>query len=587
MNYGGGLSGSCRASREAREFYELKQRAAEFYRANGVPQRLEEALNLVFLQRPEDVYGSLANYFSQFAKTPVLCRMTGRSILDGRGWPVLEVEIFCTVKNNEKSICSSVISSHSELAELALTSVTEAQEKEIRASVEKAKEWINETLNTLLSGLLPSEQLKIDRLLSEYFTKEADEEKERARIEKEERGATEEAPTPVPPPAPVAAPPSGKKKESAKGKKPAPVEKPIPPAEPSEPVLPGSPAIGGVSLAIAKAAAVLNRTPLYMHIASLRYEQLLPKKLIMPLPLISLLSCGKSSPGKLNLMKEVLVLPRSNLTIRQPVPKRASPLGSLVIACDRLEQPLELVQEACKTLGLQLGENLHLAINCAAHELMDYSKGRYDVLSGVSKSPDEMVDMYVDLMNKHPSITAFVDPLRREDAEQWSNLVTVLGSKFNLIAEAASQSVSRLLENRGANTPPSTGVVIRHINQTTVTDLLEIIQLLDERKDMVVLGSTDGESSDDGLVDLAVGLGASFIKLGGLFRGERASKYNRLVTIEEELARSGTLGVRRDTQALHEETPTPATLEAISVKSEDEEKEKEVVVLNTQPLEQD
>ncbi|XP_069468019.1 enolase 4 isoform X3 [Ambystoma mexicanum] len=513
MNYGGGLSGSCRASREAREFYELKQRAAEFYRANGVPQRLEEALNLVFLQRPEDVYGSLANYFSQFAKTPVLCRMTGRSILDGRGWPVLEVEIFCTVKNNEKSICSSVISSHSELAELALTSVTEAQEKEIRASVEKAKEWINETLNTLLSGLLPSEQLKIDRLLSEYFTKEADEEKERARIEKEERGATEEAPTPVPPPAPVAAPPSGKKKESAKGKKPAPVEKPIPPAEPSEPVLPGSPAIGGVSLAIAKAAAVLNRTPLYMHIASLRYEQLLPKKLIMPLPLISLLSCGKSSPGKLNLMKEVLVLPRSNLTIRQTV-------------------------DMCLAL--------------------------------------------------HKEISNLIDSTSKTgDAEQWSNLVTVLGSKFNLIAEAASQSVSRLLENRGANTPPSTGVVIRHINQTTVTDLLEIIQLLDERKDMVVLGSTDGESSDDGLVDLAVGLGASFIKLGGLFRGERASKYNRLVTIEEELARSGTLGVRRDTQALHEETPTPATLEAISVKSEDEEKEKEVVVLNTQPLEQD
>lgn len=600
MSYGGGLSAACRISREAREFYELKQRAAEFYRANGVPVRLEEALNTVYYQRPPDVYGSLANYFSQFANTPVICRMLGRKILDGRGWPGLAVEILCTVKNHEKHISASVISTHSELAENSPPSAVEAEEKEIKTSVEKALEWIKESLNPLLTGIDPSEQLKIDRILSEFFAKELYEANERARIEKEARESTESPPVPVPTPTPTPSPRSKKKKGSSKGKKQATVENPIPPAEPSEPVLQGSPAICGISLAVAKAGSIIKRKPLYMHIASLKYEQLLPKTLAMPLPMVTLLSCGKSSPGKLNLMKEVLVLPQIDLTIRQSldmclelhkeighlidstskaghVVKRVSPLGCVVIACDRLEQPLELIQEACKTLGLELGQNLHLAINCAAHELMDYSKGKYEVLSGGSKSPDEMVDMYVDLINKHPSVVALMDPLRKEDAQQWNYLFSAIGSRCRLIADAASQSISKLLETRGINTPTSSGLVVRHINQTTVTDLLDIFQYVDERKDVAVLGSTDGESCDDGLADLAVGLGASFIKLGGLFRGERVTKYNRLLAIEEELAQSGALGQRqeRDFHGLPEETPTPATTtEDISQKSDSEEKKK-------------
>ncbi|XP_069095363.1 enolase 4 isoform X2 [Pleurodeles waltl] len=545
MSYGGGLSGSCRVSREARELYELKQRAAEFYRANGVPQRLEEALNTVYYQRPPDVYGSLANYFSQFAKTPVMCKVLGRKILDGRGWPALTVEILCTVKNNEKHISSSVISTHSALAENSPPNVVEAQEKEINTSVEKSLEWIKESLNPLLTGIVPSEQLKIDRILSEFFAKELYEAKERARIEIEERESTESPPIPVLTPAPTPSPGSGKKKGSSKGKKQAAVEKPIPPAEPSESVLPGSPAICGISLAVAKAGSIIKRTPLYMHIASLKNEQLLPMTLAMPLPMVTLLSCGKSSPGKLNLMKEVIVLPRIDLTIRQSL-------------------------DMCLALHKEIGNLIDSTSKTG-------SKGKYEVMSGVSKSPDEMVDMYVDLINKHPSVAALMDPLRKEDSQQWNYLFSALGSRCHLIVDAASQSISQLIENRGINTPTSSGLVIRHINQTTVTDLLDILQYVDERKDVAVLGSTDEESCDDSLADLAVGLGASFIKLGGLFRGERVAKYNRLLAIEEELARSGALGQRqeREFHGLPEETPTPATAtEEISEKSDSEEKEK-------------
>ncbi|XP_006751097.1 enolase 4-like [Leptonychotes weddellii] len=79
-----------------------------------------------------------------------------------------------------------------------------------------------------------------------------------------------------------------------------------------------------------------------------------------------------------------------------------------------------------------------------------------------------------------------------------------------------------------------------------MSDLVEITNLLDSKKRIAVFGSTEGESSDDSLVDLAIGLGVRFIKLGGLSRGERVTKYNRLFTIEEELVQNGTLGFNEE-----------------------------------------
>lgn len=129
-------------------------------------------------------------------------------------------------------------------------------------------------------------------------------------------------------------------------------EKPIIPAEPPEPVLCGSMAIGAVSLAVAKASAVLDNNPLYLNIALLKHHQVSahytplqepwvsqhewtmflisscfpappppfqeqPEKLTIPLLMVSLVSCGKSSPGKLNLMKEVICIPHPGLTAKQ------------------------------------------------------------------------------------------------------------------------------------------------------------------------------------------------------------------------------------------------------------------------------
>ncbi|XP_060096826.1 enolase 4 isoform X2 [Heteronotia binoei] len=548
-------------------FTDFKHQAAEYYRSNEVPQRLEEVLNSMFYLRPPDFYGHLANYFSKLSKPPVICRLVGRKVLDGTGHPTLEVEVFCQVKNYDKSICSSMISSHAEVLENASPEAVDADEKERHESVNIAIEWIDESLNELLRGLQPTDQYKVDELLGEYFTKKVEEEEEERReAEREKEKETQEIM--FPPPPPVTAP-SGKKKQAKLGKKISVVENPIPPAEPTEPVIKGSMAIGCVSLAVVKAAATTSDMPLYLQIALIKHNQHLPKELIMPLPMITLLSSGKSSPGKLNLMKEVMFIPPAWLTVKQsversldihkqimkllepvnkgpPVIKKMSHLGCIVTGNETLEQPLTLIQMACANIGLELGIDLYLGINCAAHELMDYSKGKYEVLSGTLKNPDEMVDMYVNLIHKFPSVVALIDPLRKEDTQQWENLCSNLGSKCYLIAEHACRSISKHLNGQKKNAPKCSGLVVKYINETNISDLLEMTKLLDGLKHVSIFGSSDGESSDDSLVDLVIGLGTRFIKLGGLSRGERVTKYNRLLAIEEELAKNGILCARDD-----------------------------------------
>uniref|UniRef100_A0A8C0BCX0 phosphopyruvate hydratase n=1 Tax=Buteo japonicus TaxID=224669 RepID=A0A8C0BCX0_9AVES len=457
-----------------------------------------------------------ANYFSKFSRAPVICKVVGRKVLDGVGQPTLEVEIYCTVKNCEKRICSTVMSSHAQISENALPDTAKADERERNDSVNTAVEWVNESLNTMLRNLKPTDQCKVDKVLGlSWFN------------------------------------PSQKKKIKL-------VERTIPPAEPVESVLCGSLAIGGTSLAIAKAGATISHIPLYLHIALLKHDQDSPKEMTLPLPMVTLLNCEKISPAKLKLVKEVMLIPPVQLSLKQvslsfldfsmklidfffhsqqpsPQPadskkgkahnigkkpqtlKRISHLGCLITGCDNLEQPLLLMQTACNNMGLELGTDMHLAINCAAHESMDYVKGKYEVLTGTFKSPDEMVDMYVELINKFPFIIALIDPLRKEDRQQWNNICCALGSKCYLIAEDAAKYISQLKIDENINMPMCSGVVLKYINQTT-----------------------RGEKADFQTLQ-AVGLGARFIKLGGLSRGERVTKYNRLLAIEEELAKNRTL----------------------------------------------
>nr|XP_017514631.2 enolase 4 isoform X3 [Manis javanica] len=531
MGEGGGCS-----SGPTRDLQKLKQQAMEYYRENDVPRRLEELLNSTFYLQPADVYGHLANCFSKLAKPPTICKVVGKSVLDGLGLPTLQVEIFCTIQNFPKNVCSVVISTHFEVHENAPPEVAEAEVAERLDAVNTAAQWVNETITKELQGMALSSQAEVDQVLRTFFENKVQEDKEKKELEKSVEDSTVPTPSSLMPPPPP--PPPAKKKGQKQGRKDTLTEKPVRPPEPVEPVLSGSMAIGAVSLAVAKASAMLGNKPLYLRIASLKHQQgvamlqqiqkHITKTMEMPSPPKAETKKGHNG-GKIS---------------QQQVTGKMSHLGCLTINYDTIEQPLLLIQGICANLGLEMGTKLHLAINCAAHELVDYSKGKYEVMTGTYKHAAEMVDLYVDLVSKFPSIIALIDPFRKEDSEQWGSIYSALGSRCHIIAGTASRSVSKLLEDGNISTPRSSGLIIKHTNQTTISDLVEITDLIDSNKHMAVFGSTEGESSDDSLVDLAVGLGVQFIKLGGLSRGERVTKYNRLFTVEEELNQSGALRTR-------------------------------------------
>uniref|UniRef100_A0A8C7N7K5 Enolase 4 n=1 Tax=Oncorhynchus kisutch TaxID=8019 RepID=A0A8C7N7K5_ONCKI len=541
MSYKGFINCNSRVSKEEQEFYDLKIKAAEYYRANGVPQKMEGVLNDMFFDKPEDIYGYLANYFSKLSSPPVISRLLGKEIYDGKGQLSLQAQVLCIIKNEEKTTCSAVISSHREVLDNSFqdpSGVTNINNDKRRDSVMAALHWIHESLNTILKGSDPCDQTGVDKILSDFFMARYLEDQDIRNREKENPPPS----VPVPEPSPPTASPKDKK-GGDKGKKGNSTEKPIPPPEPLELVLPGSMAIGSVSLAVAKTGALLQCLPLYKYIKALRNQQPCPKEMHIPVPLVTLLSCGKMSPGKLNLLEEVIVIPKAGQRLKQPVLPTVSDSGALVVGYERPEQPLDLITEASNNLGLALGKGIHLAVNCAAHNLMDYPKGKYEVITGTPKSPDELVDMYEALISKYPAVVALIDPLRKEDVEQWERLSSVVGASCSLLSDISSKPQCHSSREDAPSLPGVRGYILNQCNETTVTDLIHVTT---ENNGAVIIGTTCGEPcSDDALSDVVVGLGVGYVKLGGLNRGERLTKYNRLISIEEELAQQGILDSRK------------------------------------------
>uniref|UniRef100_G1PSY4 Enolase N-terminal domain-containing protein n=1 Tax=Myotis lucifugus TaxID=59463 RepID=G1PSY4_MYOLU len=216
-------------------------------------------------------------------------------------------------------MCSVMMATHFEVYENAVSELAEAMEAERLDAVSIAVQWVNENITQELQGLEPSNQAEVDQTEATFFENKVQEDKEGEELEKSLENSSVHISSSLMPPPPTTPPPPppAKKKGQKQGRKSTITEKPLPPPEPVEPVLCGSMAIGAVSLAVAKTIAVLHSNPLYFHIASLKHPQEQPAKLTIPLLMVSLVSCGKSSPGKLNLMKEVICIPHPGLMAKQ------------------------------------------------------------------------------------------------------------------------------------------------------------------------------------------------------------------------------------------------------------------------------
>lgn len=565
--------------KDARDFYETKQKAVKYYLENGVPQKMEEILNSMFYDDPEDVYGHLANYFDQFTKPAVITKLAAQQALDGRGQPTIQTQVYCKIKNKEKMASSSVSPSpNTHLLDNAKLEDRETYDQKRAESVKAAMNYINTEISSKIKDMKPVEQSQIDALLTLYMQMLREEEIAH-KSEEAEATAAEEVKPVVPSPTTK----DGKEAKKGKGSAGKGAGKggkgsvaPIIPEEPREEFVQGAELVCAVSQAVCAAGASTRGVPLYEHISSLYHAE--SCQLRMPLPMVTIMQSGRAALGKLNCVKEFMVIPSPGLSYTQSLDyitgiynyvekslsskggvglKAVNELGALLPVFERPEQGLDLLQEAITAANLTPGEDIHIALNAAGHEMFDFEKGKYEVATGQLKTTDDLVDYWVELMSRYPSILVIIDPMRKQDREQWMRLCDRITDRCFVAGERIYNRPGLLRYEELPETRMTGATVLAMENLTSVSDIFACAKMMEGAGNQIILTARAGETQDDFLADLAVGMNIRFLKLGAPNRSERVSKFNRLLQIEAELQASGRLAPQVDHEFVHIALPQP------------------------------
>ncbi len=306
----------------------------------------------------------------------------------------------------------------------------------------------------------------------------------------------------------------------------------------------GANAILAVSLALARALSVSTKTPLYRFLAA-TYGRQLPKKL--PTPLVNMFEGGRHADTALS-VQEFHVIPDAAGTgeqvrdVRQVFEILGAVLnergvrikpgyeGTYTVPLKSHEAVFQLLQEALERSNVKA----RFGIDAAASEFYQESDQLYHLVpEEVRLSAEDLCHVYQSWRKKFP-IALIEDPMAEDDWRGWGVAVQALGSSVQLIGDdLLTTNPLRIREafRRGLNV----GVLLKPNQIGTVTETVEAKQLADAQQVPTVMSNRSGETLDAFIADLAVAIGAEYLKAGGPFAPERATKYDRLVAIAEEL----------------------------------------------------
>ena len=309
----------------------------------------------------------------------------------------------------------------------------------------------------------------------------------------------------------------------------------------------GANAILAVSLAAAKAAAISKNIPLYQHIAELNGTA---GNYTLPVPMMNIINGGEHADNNVDI-QEFMVQPVGAKTFSEALQVGAEIFHALkkVLSERGLntavgdeggfapnlpsnEEALAVISEAVTNAGYKLGEDVTLALDCAASEF--YKGGKY-VLAGENKSFNgaEFADYLAELANKYP-ILSIEDGMDESDWESWKILTDKVGSKLQLVGDDLFVTNTKILK-RGIDENIGNSILIKFNQIGTLSETLDAIKMAQDAGFTAVISHRSGETEDTTIADLAVATAAGQIKTGSLCRSDRVSKYNRLLRIEAEL----------------------------------------------------
>lgn len=195
-------------------------------------------------------------------------------------------------------------------------------------------------------------------------------------------------------------------------------------------------------------------------------------------------------------------------------------------------EALDLIIEAIKKAGYEPGKNVYIALDVAANSIYDEKTKTYK-LDNTKMTKEELFSYYKYLVSKYP-IVSIEDPFEEKDLESFSKMTKLLGSRMLLVGDdyfvTNKDHLKEGIMKKAGNT-----ILIKPNQIGTVSEMYDTITLAKLNKYKTIISHRSGETTDDVISDIAVGLNMGFIKTGSLSRGERIAKYNRLMLIEDNL----------------------------------------------------
>ncbi len=306
----------------------------------------------------------------------------------------------------------------------------------------------------------------------------------------------------------------------------------------------GANAVLAVSLAVAKAASESLELPLYRYVGGVRASTL-------PVPMMNIINGGSHADNSVDI-QEFMVMPVGANSIREAVRCGAEIFHALKSVLKKdghvtavgdeggfapnlgsNSEALDYIMRAIDAAGYDAGSEVVLALDVAASEFYDKSKGY--VLAGEGKTFDAagLVDFYAELVEKYP-IASIEDGLDENDWDGWLTLTEQLGDRIQLVGDDLFVTNTERLAS-GIDRGVANSILVK-VNQIgTLTETLEAVELAHRNGYTSVLSHRSGETSDTTIAHLAVAVGSGQIKTGSLSRSDRVAKYNELIRIEEEL----------------------------------------------------
>jgi enolase len=308
----------------------------------------------------------------------------------------------------------------------------------------------------------------------------------------------------------------------------------------------GANAVLGTSLAVCRASAHAIRRPLYRRIAELAGME----TPVLPMPMVNILSGGLHAGRGMD-VQDFLVVPAaatgidealhvvariraaaSDALAARGLPTLLADEGGLSPGCASGHEALELMVEIIERAGLEPGRDALIAIDVAAHSLVD-GDGRYVLArERAVRTTAEMIDMVEGWLREFP-IVSIEDPLDEDDWAGWAALTARLGQRVRLIGDDLFTTNATRLE-RGIATGAANGVLVKVNQNGTLSGTLDVIARARDAGYVPVVSARSGETEDDFLADLAVGTAAGQIKVGSLRCSDRLAKYNQLLRIAED-----------------------------------------------------